>query len=175
MMLRVFTVAAVFAVATPNTANSTPITIGYFGESLTHPGINGGIEWVPLRRGPISLMLAAESGFYVHPQNHSALFAQGIVGFRAKASFGLTGTLTLGSGYLHTFRGGDVYNDRGERILDLGRPNFMPSAGLEGSWTVAAIGRWAVSPFLRLFLFGQFPYNDGLLMRGAIIIGARLE
>ena len=50
------------------------ITIAYFGETLTHPGLSLGIEHTLWEKKKKKLITSANIGWYTHPRHHHAAF-----------------------------------------------------------------------------------------------------
>jgi hypothetical protein len=151
-----------------------PITFhaAYFGETVFHPGLMVGAEYRLLEEDWGTLFVTGNLGTYVHVRNHVGVFLDSEFGYRFTYANGYELEALAGLGYLHTFLDAPVYevDDQGhvERVTDAGRPHFMPTLSLGTGWQLEH-----VAPFLRLQVFGQYPFNHELLAHFALLLGAR--
>ena len=103
-----------------------PINFSYFGETITHPGIEIGYESTFYKGFNFTVSI----GTYVHQRNHVGLFINGGLNWRYTFSIGYSPEIGIGLGYLHTWaHGGPTYvvDDTGNvSINKIGRPHFMP-------------------------------------------------
>ncbi|MFN3430562.1 MAG: hypothetical protein ACK46X_11475 [Candidatus Sericytochromatia bacterium] len=153
---------------------SLPLTVAYFGEMGTHPGLLLGTEHTAWVAGWHRTFLSANVGGYRHPGNHVGLFLDAALGYRLNFPTGFSLESMIGMGYLHTLLDGQVYSAGPagvEAVTDWGRPAWMPSmtvgAGIEG----ARLGFERTRFFTRLQLFGQYPYNAYILPHVATQVG----
>jgi hypothetical protein len=143
------------------------------GEFLLHPGVVAGLE-TPLTdrsAGGFELCLAGDVGSYVHVRNHVGAFVDATVGGRHVGRSGFLAEAFVGAGYLHTFAASPVYtvtDGEVDRIVDAGRPAFMPTASLG-----VGLEREAFTPFFHVQGFGQYPFNHHLLPHVALVLGVR--
>ena len=154
-----------------SSAEAASLSVAYLGEFALHPGLVVGIDHVVARKGPAAFVVAGNVGGWVHARNHVGVFADGELGFRLTSSPGFLVEAFAGAGYLHTFLASPtwVVDDKGPtRIVDAGRPAFMPTASLGFGWELDR-----VTPFLRFQAFGQYPFNHYVLPHFAVQIGAR--
>lgn len=152
-----------------------PITLAYFGETATHPGLLIGTEHKAWEAGGHRAFLAAQLGGYRHPGNHTGVFLDGHLGYRRTWPSGLSLETLVGLGYLHTLLDGPVFaaGPSGvEAVTDGGRPAWMPSLTLGCGVDGAGLGLRETRLFARLQLFGQYPYNGTLLPHAATQLGA---
>ena len=151
-----------------------PINVSYFGETITHPGIEVGYEYNFFK----GFNVTAAIGTYVHQRNHAALFLSGDLNWRYTFSFGYSPEIGIGLGYLHTWEhGGPVYivddNNNASIKPKYGRPSFMPSAklGLLG-WDLRKKTNIPMRINTDIVYFGQLPFNNYFLSHLALRIGA---
>lgn len=163
------------AIAAENAPHRYPLTVAYFGELATHPGLMVGTERTLWKSGWQETFLGANLGGYQHPGNHGGLFLNGELGYRLTFPSGVSTELSAGAGYLHTRVAGEVYapaaNGQVEAVTDWGRPSFMPSVALGIGYDCSG---WKLGPsrlFGRLQGFGQAPYNTYTLMHLATQVG----
>ena len=163
------------AATDPAPRAALPLTIAYFGETVTHPGLLVGTEHKAWETGWHRAFLAAHMGGYRHPGNHTGLFLDGALGYRLTLPVGLSVEAMAGLGYLHTLLDGRVFapgpNGGVEAVTDLGRPAWMPSATLGMGLDAGGLGLRDTRVFTRLQLFGQYPFNTYVLPHVALQVG----
>lgn len=108
---------------------------GYFGHTLTHPGLTVEAEWEHMFTERASLPVFVGAGAYIHPRNHYGVFLEAGAGFRQYTRSGLFFEERLGLGVLQTFLHSDgVYEvDDSGQVSEGSRsnqPDFMPSVSL---------------------------------------------
>ncbi len=108
---------------------------GYFGHTLTHPGLVLEAEWERMYSEGASLPLYVGLGAYIHPRNHYGVFLEAGAGFRQYLPSGLFFEERMGLGMLQTFLHSDgVYEvDDSGQVSEGSRvnsPDFMPSLSL---------------------------------------------
>ncbi len=154
------------------------ISLAYFGEFVTHPGVTISAERYLFNNGTYQVFVGAQAGGYVHRRNHTGLFVGLETGHRITMKSGLFFDQHLGLGYLHTFlNGGDVFEADALRgayeVKDGGRGHVMPSVSVGTGWTFrdgAGQPRWSV--FARPVVFWQYPFNNYALVHPALQAGA---
>lgn len=152
------------------------MSVGYFGETLAHPGVNLGIEYgVPVSTKE-QMLVSLNVGGYVHPKNNTSLFIRGQWGQRFNLKSGLFFESFLGLGYLHQFtHGGDKFevkpNGAVVKIPNSGRPMVMPSVALGIGWNFHKNEKFFPSFYLRPELFWKAPFNGYYLTHIAINAG----
>lgn len=168
--------------AAPASAQAKPsempigLMAAYFGELLAHPGLVVGAELHPIQRGGFTLVTGLDLGFYVHPRNHAGLFLTPTVAARYTGQSGISTSLVLGVGYLHTWADGTVYvpteDGRAESIaFDAGWPHLMPSAGIDVGYDFRRRKVAPLRAFFRLEAFGEYPFNNAFLIHAASRLG----
>lgn len=182
-MLRVRNVLLVVTVLTSmrvsgqgNPVAGTRFTVGYFGETLSHVGLNVGMEYSPLRAGKYRMILATNVGGYVHRRNNTSLFVRGQWGQRVTFDSGLFVDQFMGLGYLHQFtHGGAQYevlpNGAVVGAPNSGRPMIMPSISLGTGYDFSKENKKRPSIYLRPELFWKAPFNGYYLTHFALSTG----
>lgn len=153
---------------------SLPLTVAYFGEMATHPGLLLGTEHKAWEAGWHRAFLSAHVGGYRHPGNHVGLFLEGALGYRLTFPSGLSLESLIGMGYLHTLLDGQVFTagpSGVEAVTDWGRPAWMPSVTLGCGIDGTGLGLADTRLFTRLHVFGQYPYNAYVLPHVATQVG----
>lgn len=154
----------------------TKFTLGYFGETITHPGLNFGIEYYPFQSNKFQMILAANGGGYVHIRNNSAFFVRGQWGQRITFDSGVFVDEFLGLGYFHQFtHGGDNYevlpNGAVVKTPNSGSPMIMASLALGTGYDFSKKTKWNVIFFFRPELFWKAPFNGYYLTNIALNTG----
>lgn len=146
-----------------------PLTLAYFGETFSHPGLMIGTERSVWHAGWQQLLVTSNLGAYQHAGNHNGLFLNAELGYRLTFPGGLSAEALAGAGVLYSLLSGDVYLPSSappEPVRDSGRPTFMPSATAGLGY---ALGESRL--FARLQAFGQYPYNTYILLHLASLVG----
>ena len=158
------------------TGKRSAVTLGYFGETITNPGLFFGYEYNLRPQKLYQLHLSANAGGYHHSHNHTGLFSEIQIGQRYTFGSGLFVEQLLGVGYLHTFlSGGKIYevSEPGaiSEARNSGRGHFMPSLSLGFGLNLAQKDKAPLLLFLRPKAFLQYPYNGYALSHAAVLIG----
>lgn len=149
------------------------ISVSYFGETITHPGVFVGTELPAKQKWLITIGV----GTYLHYRHHRGVFVNGSLDWRTTFSSGFSMQYGIGLGYLHTWQhGGKTYtvNDLGEvkQTKNYGQSAFMPSLkfGLLG-WDFRKKTDMPIRLFSEAILFGQYPHNNFIMPHFAMNIG----
>jgi len=142
----------------------TKLTLSYFGETITHTGLNMGIEHYPFQSSKYKMILAANVGGYMHIRNNTSIFVRGQWGHRVTFGNGVFIDEFIGLGYLHQFtHGGDNYevlsNGAVIKTPNSGSPMIMPSIALGTGYDFSKKTKWNIIYFLRPELFWKAPFN----------------
>jgi len=153
--------------------NVIPINISYFGETITHPGIEIGYE----NNFFESFNFTVSLGMYTHQRNHTGLFLNTGINWRHTFPIGYSMEFGVGAGYLHTWEiGGDTYvvddNENVSIKQQYGHPHFMPSIklGLIG-WDFREKTDIPLRINADIIIFGQLPFNSYIIPHAALKIG----
>ncbi len=151
-------------------------SVGYFGETLTHPGVSVGIEYYPNPPAKFQSILAANLGGYVHVRNNTSLFIRGQWGQRVTFSNGIFIEEFLGLGYLHHFtHGGLQYeilpNGAVTTVSNWGKPMIMPVVSAGTGIDFSQKTDCKIKIFLRPELFWKAPFNGYYLTHFALNVG----
>jgi hypothetical protein len=138
---------------------------GYFGHTLTYPGIVLEAEVEKMFGKNASIPLRADLGLYVHPRNQYGLFFDLNAGFRQYFKSGLFVEESIGAGFLQTFLHSDgVYeiNDEG-LVTEVSRSipmDFMPSLTLGVGFNLTQRSGKQNLIWVRPKLFWQIPHKS---------------
>jgi hypothetical protein len=152
------------------------VTVGYFGETITHPGLFAGYERNLMPSNRYQLFLSFTLGGYAHRRNHTGLFSEVQLGQRLNFRSGLLLEQSIGIGYLHTLlNGGPVYEVNADGAVSKsrnpGRSHVMPSVSLGFGWNVARSENLPLLLFVRPRVFWQYPFNNYALPHLALQAG----
>ena len=170
--------ACTLALAASSYAQQTRINAGggYFGQTLTHPGIVLEIEAERAFSEKATLPVRLDLGFYSHPRNHSGLFLDVNYGFRRYFKSGFYLEESIGFGILETFLSSDgtyEVNENGTvtEVSPANPPDFMPSItlGLGYDLTKGAENRNLI--WIRPKLYWQFPHKTSSQYMVALQVG----
>ena|GEM_PF-2555405 len=158
-----------------NKSGKNEISIAYFGETVTHPGLTLGIERNLWEKKKLKLISSANIGWYTHPRHHCAAFLNIEGGFRSTTSFGLYSDFFLGIGYHHSWVNGDVYvSDGGDDvkiIRDAGRPHLMTNVSFGLGWDFSKKTSSHTKLFIRIKPMFIYPVNNNMLIQAAAMVG----
>lgn len=151
-------------------------TIAYFGETVTHLGLNLGFEYYPYQSNTHQIILASNIGGYKHIRNNTSIFIREQWGQRIHFKNGLFIDQFLGLGYLHQFtHGGSNYivqpNGAVIKSPNTGQPKFMPSIAVGTGYSFQNKTHSSTSIFIRPELFWKAPFNGYYLTHFALNAG----
>ncbi len=152
------------------------IFVGYFGETLAHPGINLGIEHYPYQTDQYQMILSANIGGYIHKRNNTSIFLRGQWGQRITFENGVLVDSFLGLGYLHHLsHGGAVYEvlPNGAIVENTANGNsmIMPSVAVGTGYDFSKKTNLDMIIYVRPELFWKAPFNGYYLTHIAINCG----
>ena len=154
-----------------------PITISYFGEMFTHPGIIAGCELGLVSGSGHSLFTTLNLGSYIHRRNHIPVFAAAELGYRYTFNSGFNLHVLAGAGYFHKFLDAPIFSlsDGGPvEIPNTGSPHLMVSASLGLGWNLSKKSSVPLDLFLRAQVFGEYPFNSYILLHPVLQLGTRI-
>ena len=171
-------VALVIISVSPEITAQTNINVGggYFGHTVTHPGVVFELERERMFSENASLPVRLDLGFYVHPRNHTGLFLDLNFGFRRYFKSGLFLEESVGIGILQSFLHSDaVYQvDEGGRVSEASRaysPDFMPSLTLGIGYNLTKGAGTQNLIWLRPKLYWQVPHKTTATFHPALQLG----
>jgi len=131
-----------------------------------HPALAVGTEFT-YRRGKHGQLLQTLSvgGFY-NRYNATGLAVQTELAYRYITDIGMFADISLGSGYLHTFRVRPIYQANGQgdyqSVKDWGKPSVLASFSLGLGYDFSRNPDRPFALFMRYQWFAQVPYVDPL-------------
>ncbi len=149
---------------------------GYFGHTLTHPGVVVEFEMEHSYSERASLPVRIDLGAFVHPRSHYGLFLDVNTGFRQYFRSGLFVEEGIGAGIFQSWLHSDkVYEVSDDGIVSessrINPPDFMPSLtlGLGVNLTRDSGKRNLI--WLRPKLYWQVPYKTTSTYNFALQVG----
>ena len=147
------------------------VTLAYYGDMSTHPGLRAGIS-VPLLEGRYwSFNPGVMAGFFIHPRNERSIFL--LANMEAKCSLpcGFEASFDLGSGYKRSFVDAPLYgfgdDGKAKQVTDAGQGMFMVSTGINLGWRLNNSLSFSIGPCASV----EYPYNGRFLPRLALVPG----
>ncbi|MDH3844574.1 MAG: hypothetical protein OES69_11600 [Myxococcales bacterium] len=152
------------------------VSAAYYGELITHPGFSLGMEYYFFENKWFAAFVSPQVGWYIHPRNHFALFIEGNIGARFTARFGLFGEVLGGLGYFHRWTaGGRVYSRDSDGSISsrfaVGSAKLKVNGRLGFGWDFARNNLLPIAAFVRVGVFGEYPYNNYMLLHGSFEAG----
>lgn len=150
--------------------------IGYFGETVTYPGVIGEIEYENFHTDKFSTPLRVNIGFYNHPRSHNAIFLDFHQGFRRYfKNQNWFFEQNIGIGTMLSFYNENVWHvdDDGNSALvsNTGNWDFMPSVTLGFGKNITPKKETAIYVWLRPKIYWQYPFNNLANVHTALQIG----
>ena len=149
---------------------------GYFGQTITHPGVVLEFEVEKMYSQKASLPLRIDVGFYSHPRNHNGLFLDLNIGFRRYYKSGLFLEESIGIGILETILNSDgVYEvDKEGSVSETSRfnePDFMPSVTIGIGYNLSKNSEKQSLIWFRPKIFWQYPHKTSSTFNPVIQFG----
>ena len=149
---------------------------GYYGQTLSHPGMVIQAELEKMYTDHASLPLRAELGFFVHPRSHYGLFFNLYAGFRKYFTSGLFLEESVGIGVLQSFLHSEgVYKvDDSGNVSDgsvVNPVDFMPSLTLGLGYNLSQGSGKQNLIWLRPQIYWQLPQKRTSTYNFALQVG----
>ena len=149
---------------------------GYFGHTITHPGVVLEFEIEKRYSEKASLPLRVDLGFYSHPRNHYGLFLDFNFGFRQYFKSGLFLEESIGIGILETILNSDgVYEVDQEGTVSkasrFNEPDLMPSITFGIGYNLTKGSEKQNLIWLRPKIFWQYPHKTTSTFNPALQFG----
>lgn len=149
---------------------------GYFGHTLTHPGVVLEFEIENMYSEKASMPLRIDVGYYSHPRNHNGVFLDINYGFRRNFKSGLFLEESIGIGALATFlnAGGVFEVDETGKVTEVSKFNtvdFMPSLTLGIGYNLTKNTEKQTLIWVRPKIYWQYPHKTTSTFNPVIQIG----
>ena len=159
-----------------NAQSRLNIGAGYFGQTVTHPGIVLEMEYETTLSSTMSLPFRVDLGMYTHPRNHHGLFIDANFGFRRYFKSGLFLEQSIGIGVLGSAINTDVFTlDDNGTVSDASKLNslqLMPSLTLGIGYNLTKNNEDALTLiWLRPKISWQIPHKTTASFSPALQLG----
>ncbi len=152
------------------------MSISFFGENLTHPGIRVGLatpiglQLNPKEEVDKSWVVGGYVTYYRHPRNHRALMLTGAIGRQRIGNQGLQTMFNFELGYMASVLDAEAYEWDGNQIIEAGKTSSHFTFGLNGGlgWNFDKQRDLPLSFMVQPHLFIQAPFNSAFLPRLAL-------
>jgi len=149
---------------------------GYFGHTVTHPGIVLEYELEKHYSEKASTPLRVNLGFYSHPRNHVGLFLDLNYGVRRTFASGLFVEQSIGVGVLETILNGEGVYETGEdgtvgKVSRWNSPDLMPSITLGLGYNLTRHSEKKNLIWIRPKISWQFPHKTTATFHPAVQVG----
>lgn len=160
----------------------TPVTIAYFSDYFTHPGIKVGVEYPLKRKFKVTvrrdstlkikekqLFWSVNGIIYRHKGYNTGFIINGEIGKRKIRNRGFYTDFFVGWGYIRTFLPGKTYkaNDDGtfSRSYLAGQNGIIPSIGFSLGKNYTLNKKIPIAWFVKQSFTFQQPYNSSIAFR----------
>lgn len=156
--------------------SNTKLGLGYFGHTITHPGIVLEYEWEKQFSEAASLPIRIDAGFYSHPRNHNGVFIDFNYGFRQSFKSGLFLEESIGIGLLGTILNADgVFTvDESGQVAEVSPWNvldIMPSLTLGIGYNLTKNQEFQTLIWFRPKISWQYPHKTSSTFNPILQIG----
>jgi len=177
-MKKIHYIAAILIACSSIAFGQTRVNVGggYFGHTLTYPGIVLEAELEKMFSENASIPIRADLGFYVHPRSQYGLFLDLNVGFRQYFNSGLFVEESVGAGVLQAFLHSDgVYEVDDEGVVSevsvIIPVDFMPSLTLGIGYNLSQGSGKQNLIWMRPKIFWQLPHKTESAYNFALQVG----
>ena len=177
-MKKIFLISILLVSLFSVTYSQTNLNIGggYFGHTVTHPGVVVEFELEKMYSEKASIPIRMDMGFYSHPRNHNGLFLDLNIGFRRYYKSGLFLEESIGVGVLQRILNADgVFEvDAEGNVTEVSRfdaPDFMPSLTLGIGYNLTKNKETQNLIWLRPKIFWQYPHKTSSTFNPAVQVG----
>jgi hypothetical protein len=131
-----------------------------------HPALAVGTEFTYRRGNHGQLLQTLSVGGFYNRYNATGLTLQTDFAYRYLTGVGVFADVSLGAGYLHTFRVRPIYESNGQGdyqpVQDRGKPSALGSFSLGLGYDFSRQASFPFALFVRYQWFAQVPYVDPL-------------
>lgn len=178
-MLKKYIILVFLSVTLSISADERYLSVAYFGELVSHPGIVLSIENPILSRNNSNIFWTIRGGGYNHYMSNSTLFIGSEFGYRKNWNSGFDFHSQIGISYMHKFLDSPIYEVSSEselvRVKDYGTSHLMPNISLGFGYTFNRGKGREVNIFSRTEIFGEYPYNTYILPHVSFCLGFRTK
>lgn len=168
--------ALVFLFSSTHAQTNINIGGGYFGHTITHPGVVVEFELEKMYSEKVAIPIRIDLGFYSHPRNHDGIFLDGNFGFRQYYQSGLFLEESIGVGAMATFLNADgVFevneNGNASEIGKFSTIDFIPSITLGIGYNLTKKKEVHNLIWVRPKIFWQIPHKTSSTFNPILQIG----
>lgn len=148
---------------------------GYFGHTITHPGVVLEFELEKMQSEKMSLPMRFNLGYYHHPRYHDGMFFDFNFGTRRYFENGLFIEQSIGIGVIETIMNEDVFevDDNGNvsKASRFNEPDFMLSITLGLGYNLTKKKESFNALWIRPKVFWQVPYKKSAVFHPVVQFG----
>ena len=177
-MKKNITIAIVILFASINITlaqNRINIGAGYFGQTITYPGVVFEVEFEKVYSEKVSLPIRLDLGFYNHQRNHTGIFLDLNFGYRKYFKNGLVLEESVGFGVLQTILNDPTFSvddqNNVEEVSRFNNPDVIPSVTLGIGYNLSHKKEKLNMLWVRPKLYWQYPQKKSLVFGAALLIG----
>ena len=161
--------------------------LAYFGETVTHYGLRGGLEYSlhhrEKPRGAASirneLMLGINLTVFRHPDNHIGVILSPELGWRRTGKRGGIIQAAVATGLFRSIYEGTTYkrdeNGNFKKVPLAGQWGFLPGVSVGFGKDLSVRGETPMILFANVHYMHQYPYNKTHLIRPALEAGVIIK
>lgn len=144
---------------------STAVPFTRFMTLPIHPGIRMGTEFRYTNKVRNHWLQTVNASYFYHRNLVHGIGISTETGYEYRSRFGLSFSVLIGLGYLHTFSVADEYvfkNGTYSKRSDLGNARFAPSLSLQAAYYFSS-RKYAPCVFMSYESWIEFPYSPGFI------------
>lgn len=179
-MNRIYLFIVLVLVCTVRLLSQGDISVGYYGETLSHPGIGISLTQTFFEYKEVSLSVREEIITYTHPRNHNMIGVNIYMPLGFFKNYKVSGEIFIGSGYLMKFSNSDnvYYRDSSGEIKSNDFEllhKLSLNAGVGCRINLFTIKEKSVGLFIRPLAFWEYPVNNNLVIHPVLSVGVIYE
>ncbi|MDC7126423.1 MAG: hypothetical protein PQJ46_12700 [Spirochaetales bacterium] len=169
-LVAVFFLFSVLTISAQEQKQLFSFGIGYFGETITHPGVELFAEYPLFQLNSSKILLRCNFGYYNHSDYSHNFFILPEIVYNYQFPNGIFVEPSVGAGWLCQFPDGKTVSyDSGTFVTTTSvRHYFMPSAALKGGFVFTVAGKESLVLASGFRAFWQYPFNSQWLFHPAI-------
>lgn len=156
------------------------ISLGYYGEVISHPGISVSLTQTFFEYKEVSLNIREEVVAYTHPRNHNMVGFNIYLPLSFFTNYKVSGEIFIGSGYLMKFTNSEkvYYGDRTGEVKSKDYVlfhRFSLNVGVGFSIKLFEFRERSVGLYVRPLAFWEYPVSNNFLIHPVLSIGVSYE
>lgn len=177
-MKKNITIALMFVFAAVNFAlsqNRINIGAGYYGHTITYPGVVFEAEYEKVYSEKVSIPIRLDLGFYNHFRNHIGTFLDLNVGYRKYFKNGFVLEESIGFGVLETILNDPTFSvddqNNVEEVSRFNQPDLIPSVTLGLAYNLSHKKDKLNMIWIRPKLSWKYPQKKSMVFGAGLQIG----